>query len=116
MEIVEIELMAEGSFDDMDTVYDSKEIGFYVSAAERGFDGSCLTGIGLITAWLFSSEMIVIASIFYNAATDFVIVGASVPAGSGNLQIGTRRLRAGSYNFTVYRAGQPADNGKIIIR
>ncbi len=45
-----------------------------------------------------------------------VVERRPVPAGSGNLQIGTRRLRAGSYNFTVYRAGQLADNGKIIIR
>lgn len=45
-----------------------------------------------------------------------VVERRPVPAGSGTLQIGTRRLHAGTYNFTVYRAGKPADNGKIIIR
>lgn len=49
-------------------------------------------------------------------AAGHVMERRSVPAGVSNMQIGTRRLRAGTYNFTVYRAGKPVDNGKIIIR
>lgn len=40
----------------------------------------------------------------------------SVPAGTVNMQINIRRLRAGKYNFTVYRGRKVADNGKLIIK
>ncbi len=46
----------------------------------------------------------------------YVIVGAISWDGTTDMQINTRRLRAGSYNFTVYRGRKVADNGKIIIR
>lgn len=40
----------------------------------------------------------------------------SIPAGEKGIQMGTSRLSAGVYNFTVYSKGKRVDNGKIVVR
>lgn len=69
-----------------------------------------------VTVEFGTGDTAVAGELVITDAAGKVVERRSVPAGTADMQINTRRLRAGSYNFTVYRGGKVADNGKIIIR
>lgn len=80
------------------------------------YGGKEFIDVGKWSAGVFGSKQVIVALRFCDAAMGYACVDCSIPAGTGNIQIDTRRLRAGSYNFTVYRGGKVADNGKVLIR